>query len=45
MNSSSLRNAGVSVNNGTTDGFEAYETLVLESSTLEGDNYQKYIIS
>ena len=28
VNSSSLRNGGVSVNNGTTDGFEAYETLV-----------------
>jgi len=36
VNSSSLRNAGVSVNNGTTDGFETYETLVVESSTLEG---------
>ena len=45
MNSSSLRNGGVSVNNGTTDGFETYETLVVESSTLEGDNYWKYIVS
>ena len=45
VNSSSLRNDGVSVNNGTTDGFEAYRTLVQESNSLEGDFYSKYINS
>ena len=45
VNSYNLRNGGVYVNNGTTDGFEAYETLVRDSNTLGGDFYSKYIIS
>ena len=36
-NSSNLRNGSVSVENGTTRGFEAYETLSSESNNLEGE--------
>ena len=38
VNSSNLRNGSVSVENGTTRGFEAYETLRRESNDLEGDH-------
>ena len=36
-NSSNLRNGSVPVENGTTRGFEAYETLSSESHDLEGE--------
>ena len=36
-NSSNLRNGSVTLENGTTRGFEAYETLSSESNDLEGE--------